>query len=134
MYGSASCRMAAFWMSWSTVGGLVAPIFHTERAFCGGGAAFPASGARARSVHPAPVLEGPSNMEILHVALELAPFVRTSPAADAVGGLAKAQKLLGHDVSVIVPRRPEYEAAGLHPARRLSPLSLADGAQAHVYE
>lgn len=73
-------------------------------------------------------------MEILHVALELAPFVRTSPAAEAVGGLCKAQKLLGHEVCVIVPRRPEYELAGLHPARRLTPLTLSGGGQAHVYE
>jgi len=73
-------------------------------------------------------------MEILHVALELAPFTRTSAAADATAGLAKAQKLLGHEVSVIVPRRPEYELSGLHPARRLSPLALSGGGQAHVYE
>ena len=73
-------------------------------------------------------------MEILHVALELAPFVKTSPAAEATGGLAKAQKLLGHEVSVIVPRRPEYELSGLHPARRLTPLTLSGGGQAHVYE
>jgi len=73
-------------------------------------------------------------MEILHVALELAPFTRSSPAAEAIGGLTKAQKLLGHDVTVIVPRRPEYELSGLHPARRLTPLPLSQGAQAHVYE
>ena len=47
------------------------------------------------------------------------------PAAEAVGGLCKAQKLLGHEVSVIVPRRPEYELAGLHPARRLTPSGLS---------
>jgi starch synthase len=73
-------------------------------------------------------------MNILFATLELAPYVETSPAAQAVSSLAKALRLLGTDVTVVAPRLPAYEESGLMAARQLSPLSLSDGREATVYE
>lgn len=73
-------------------------------------------------------------MNVLIVALELAPFVQISPTAESVASLSKALRLLGHDVTVAVPRLPAYEAAGLMAARQLSPLTWDDGRKAHLFD
>ncbi len=73
-------------------------------------------------------------MNVLIVAFELAPYVETTPAALAVSSLGKALRLLGEDVTICVPRLPEYEAAGLLAARQLSPLELDAGRKATLYD
>lgn len=73
-------------------------------------------------------------MNVLIVALELAPYVQTSSAAESVASLAKALRLLGHDVTVAVPRLPAYEEAGLMAARQLSPLDCEGGRKAHLFD
>lgn len=73
-------------------------------------------------------------MNVLLAAFELSPYFEATPAAQAISGLAKALRLLGEDVTICVPRFPEYEAAGLLVARQLSPLVLADGGQATLYD
>lgn len=73
-------------------------------------------------------------MNVLLAAFELSPYVGATPAAQAVASLAKALRLLGEDVTICVPRFPEYEEAGLLVARQLSPLVLADGRQATLYD
>lgn len=73
-------------------------------------------------------------MNVLLVALELAPYYELSPAAEAVSGLAKALRLLGHEVVVLVPRAPAYEQGGLLYARQLSPLNLGEGAEAVLFD
>lgn len=73
-------------------------------------------------------------MEILVVAAELAPYVSSSAAAETVQSLSKALRLLGHEVTLAVPRYPAFERAGLMAARRLTPLSLEGGAEAHIFD
>jgi starch synthase len=73
-------------------------------------------------------------MDILMVAAELAPYVRETPAADAIAALCKALRQLGHDVTLAVPRHPGFEAGGLLVARRLSPLPLPSGAEVTVLD
>jgi starch synthase len=73
-------------------------------------------------------------MEILMAAAELGPYVRETDAADAVASLAKALRQLGHNVTVVVPRQPGFEAAGLMLARRLTPLPLPNGAEVPVLD
>lgn len=63
-------------------------------------------------------------MDILFVASELAPMVKVGGLADVVGALAKALRLLGHNVTIALPRFPQLEAAGVMMARRLTPLSI----------
>jgi starch synthase len=65
-------------------------------------------------------------MEILFVASELAPMVKVGGLADVVAALSKALRLLGHRVTIALPRYPGVEAGGLMLARRLTPLVLAD--------
>jgi len=64
-------------------------------------------------------------MNILLATLELAPYVQNSSAAESVASLAKALKLLGHDVTIAAPRLPAYEESGLLLARQLSRLELS---------
>lgn len=66
-------------------------------------------------------------MEILFVTTELAPYVKVGGLADVSAALPKAIKGLGHKVTVVVPRYPAFEEAGLLVARRLTPLSLTLG-------
>src|SRR5262245_776386 len=73
-------------------------------------------------------------MEILMVALEAAPYVCATEAADAVGSLGKSLRQLGHNVTLAVPRQPGFEAAGLLLARRLTPLRLPDGSEVPVLD
>src|SRR6185295_11239904 len=44
--------------------------------------------------------------------------------ADVVSALSKALRLLGHKVTIALPRFPAIEAGGLMLARRLTPLVL----------
>src|SRR5262245_13365818 len=66
-------------------------------------------------------------MDILFVASELAPMVKVGGLADVVAALSKALRLLGHTVTVALPRFPAIEAAGVMVARRLTPLPLSFG-------
>jgi starch synthase len=68
-------------------------------------------------------------MDILFVASELAPMVKVGGLADVVAALSKAVRLLGHKVTIALPRYPGIEAGGLMLARRLTPVMLpADAA------
>ena len=71
-------------------------------------------------------------MDILFVASELSPMVRASSLGDVTASLSKALRLLGHKVTIAVPRFPAIEAAGILVARRLTPLVLRDEAGAKV--
>ena len=73
-------------------------------------------------------------MDILLALAELSPYVRASDAADSAAALIKALRQLGHRVVVAAPRLPGYEAGGLLAARRLTPLSLADGREVTVLD
>jgi len=73
-------------------------------------------------------------MNILIAATELGPYVAPSPAAESISSLAKALRLLGHDVTLALPRFSAFEDAGLMAARRLTPLALADGGEAYVFD
>jgi starch synthase len=63
-------------------------------------------------------------LEILFVASELAPMVKVGGLADVVAALSKALRLLGHKVTIALPRYPAVEAGGLMLARRLTPIAL----------
>lgn len=65
-------------------------------------------------------------MDILFVASELSPMVRATSQGDVVTSLSKALRLLGHKVTIAVPRFPAIEAGGILVARRLTPLVLKD--------
>jgi starch synthase len=73
-------------------------------------------------------------MNILIVSTELSPYSQVSQAADAVASLTKALRLLGHEVTLALPRLPGFEAAGLMAARRLTPLELGEDRQALVFD
>ncbi len=68
------------------------------------------------------------------VAAEVAPYDRETQTADAVACLSKALRQLGHRVVLAVPRSPGFEAGGLLVARRLTPLTLASGAEVTVLD
>ena len=63
-------------------------------------------------------------MDILFVASELAPMIKVGGLADVASALSKALRLLGHKVTIALPRFPAIEAGGLMLARRLTPLVL----------
>ncbi|HLM73327.1 MAG TPA: glycogen/starch synthase, partial [Polyangiaceae bacterium] len=63
-------------------------------------------------------------MDILFVASELAPLVKVGGLADVVAALSKALRLLGHRVTIAMPRFAAFEAAGVMVARRLTPIEL----------
>ena len=80
-------------------------------------------------------------MDILFVASELAPMVKVGGLADVVAALSKALRLLGHKVTIALPRYPAIEAGGLMLARRLTPILLpavpalgVPGAEVTVYD
>lgn len=73
-------------------------------------------------------------MNILLAALELSPFSEKQSSAQIVAGLAKALRLLGHEVTLVVPKLPAYEEAGLMLGRRLSPLTLAGGSEVSIFD
>lgn len=68
-------------------------------------------------------------MDILFVASELAPMVKVGGLADVVAALSKALRLLGHKVTIALPRFPAIEASGVMVARRLTPLVMASGGE-----
>lgn len=70
-------------------------------------------------------------MDILFVATELAPMVKVGGLADVIGALSKALRLLGHNVTIALPRFAAIEQSGLMIARRLTPLSF-DGPSGRV--
>ena len=70
-------------------------------------------------------------MEILFVTTELAPFVKVGGLADVSAALPKTLKALGHKVTIVMPRFPAFEEAGLLLARRLTPLHLSLGGKTH---
>jgi starch synthase len=63
-------------------------------------------------------------MDVLFVASELAPVVKVGGLADVVAALSKALRLLGHKVTIALPRFSSIEAAGVMVARRLTPMVL----------
>lgn len=63
-------------------------------------------------------------MDILFVASELAPMVKVGGLADVIAALSKALRLLGHRVTIAMPRFAAFEEAGVMVARRLTPLEL----------
>lgn len=70
-------------------------------------------------------------MEILFVTTELAPFVKVGGLADVSAALPKTLKSLGHKVTIVMPRYPAFEEAGLLLARRLTPLAVELGGKHH---
>ncbi|HYQ27185.1 MAG TPA: glycogen/starch synthase, partial [Polyangiaceae bacterium] len=73
-------------------------------------------------------------MDILLALAELAPYVRETEACNSAAALVKALRQLGHRVTVAAPRSPGFEAGGLLAARRLTPLTLADGSEVNVLD
>lgn len=65
-----------------------------------------------------------AHMDILFVASELAPMAKVGGLGDVVAALAKALRLLGHKVTIALPRYPAFAASGLMVARRLTPMML----------
>jgi starch synthase len=63
-------------------------------------------------------------MDVLFVASELAPLVKVGGLADVVAALSKALRLLGHKITIALPRFSAIEAAGVMVARRLTPMVL----------
>lgn len=74
-------------------------------------------------------------MKLLLVALELGPYAGAA-AADVTAQLAKALRLLDHEVTVVVPRLSSYQEAGILAARQLTPLQFLEPVpgQAHVHD
>ncbi|HSN98641.1 MAG TPA: glycogen/starch synthase, partial [Candidatus Nanopelagicales bacterium] len=76
-------------------------------------------------------------MEILFAASELAPTIKVGGLADVVASLSKALRLLGHKVTIALPRYRALESSGLMLARRLTPLVLdgpGEPAQVTLYD
>jgi starch synthase len=68
-----------------------------------------------------------AGMNILFVATELAPFVKVGGLADVTAGLTKALRILGHKVTIVLPRFRGFEDGGLLVARRLTPIKIVFG-------
>ncbi len=66
-------------------------------------------------------------MDILHIASELTPYAKAGGLGDVVAALTKHLRLLGHKVTLVLPRYPAFARAGLMTARRLTPLSFELG-------
>ncbi|AUX42217.1 glycogen synthase [Sorangium cellulosum] len=63
-------------------------------------------------------------MDILFAASEIAPIVKVGGLADVVSSLSKALRLLGHKVTIALPRYRALDSSGLMMARRLTPMPL----------
>jgi starch synthase len=77
------------------------------------------------------VTEARSEMEILHVSTELSPYVKIGGLADVVAALTKNLRLLGHRVTLALPRYPGFEQGGLLAGRRLTPIEFELGGKKH---
>ncbi len=71
-------------------------------------------------------------MDILFVATEIAPYEKVGGLADVVAALPKALRGLGHRVTVVLPKTPRFDDAGLLLARRLTPLTFNFGGADHA--
>ncbi|HEU4537492.1 MAG TPA: glycogen/starch synthase, partial [Polyangiaceae bacterium] len=69
-------------------------------------------------------------MDILHIASELTPYAKAGGLGDVVAALTKHLRLLGHKVTLVLPRYPAFAQAGLMTARRLTPLQFELGGKA----
>lgn len=69
-------------------------------------------------------------MDILHIASELTPYAKAGGLGDVVAGLTKHLRLLGHKVTLVLPRYPAFAKAGLMTARRLTSLGFELGGKA----
>ncbi|WP_437681622.1 glycogen synthase GlgA [Sorangium sp. So ce131] len=63
-------------------------------------------------------------MDILFAASEIAPIIKVGGLADVVSSLSKALRLLGHKVTIALPRYRALDSSGLMMARRLTPMPL----------
>jgi starch synthase len=66
-------------------------------------------------------------MRVLHVASEVAPYVKTGGLADVLGALPRALAALGHEVTVVAPRYRAIDPDKLGLARRLRGLAAPIG-------
>jgi starch synthase len=70
-------------------------------------------------------------MDILHASTELAPVAKVGGLADVVSALTKHLKLLGHRVTLVMPRLKAFEGGPILLARRLTPLTFEHGGKTH---
>ncbi len=63
-------------------------------------------------------------MDILFVASEIAPMAKVGGLADVVAALSKAIRLLGHKVTIAMPKYAAFSSSGIMLARRLTPLTI----------
>jgi len=63
-------------------------------------------------------------MDLLFAVTELFPYVKVGGLADVAAALPKALRAAGHRVTIVAPKLPAYEEAGLLLARRLTPISF----------
>jgi starch synthase len=63
-------------------------------------------------------------MDILFAASELAPLIKVGGLAEVVASLSKALRLLGHKVTIALPRYRALDSSGLMMARRLTPMTV----------
>jgi starch synthase len=61
-------------------------------------------------------------MDILFATTELAPYVKVGGLGDVSAALPKHLRLLGHNVTVVLPKFAAFERSGLMLARRLTPI------------
>lgn len=73
-------------------------------------------------------------MNILLVATEVAPLLVHSELGSVVSALGRSLRLLGHEVTILCPRHPDFSERGALLARRLSPLALSHGREGLVFE
>lgn len=76
-------------------------------------------------------------LQVLMLAAECTPFVKTGGLADVIGSLPKALKELGHDVRVAMPRYGRIDPQQFDLTRELEPFSVPmDGQseQASIFE
>lgn len=73
-------------------------------------------------------------MDILIVTAELAPFCSDGEVGESVAALGRAIASQGHQVTFVLPKPANLEELGLMVARRLSPLEMAEGRKATVYD
>ncbi len=65
-----------------------------------------------------------TQLKILMLSAEIAPFAKTGGLADVVGALPKALRALGHDVRVAMPRYGVIDPAPFHLRKALDPFPV----------